>query len=96
MTSTQPRTAPPRRPGADPAPAPVLYRPQRDDWVVDTETGFVGRFQAVTADRAYIRPYGGGLEHDTLPTSLREATPEERDIAVQAAEARRGGDQDSR
>ncbi len=85
MTYAQPRTA------------PTSYRPQRDDWVVDTDTGFVGRFQAVTADRAYIRPYGGGLEHDTLPASLRAATSEERDDAVREAEAQRsggGGDRD--
>jgi len=94
MATTHPRTTPPRRPEADPAPAP--YRPQRDDWVVDTETGFVGRFQAVTADRAYIRPYRGGLEHDTLPASLRPATPEERDSAVRAAEDQRGSDRDGR
>lgn len=92
MTSTQPRTAALRRPGAEPVPVP--FRPQRDDWVVDTDSGFVGRFQAITAERAYIRPYGGGLERDTLPACLRAATPEERDIAVRAAEGQRGSDRD--
>jgi hypothetical protein len=51
------------RPGSAGLPAP--YRPRRDDWVVDTATGFIGRFQALTTSRAYIRPYGGGIECET-------------------------------
>jgi hypothetical protein len=57
MADTQKRTAPLHRPGS--VAAPTRFQPRRNDWVVDTATGFAGRFQGVTAAKAY-RPSGGG------------------------------------
>ena len=77
---------------------PPAYRPRRGAPVRDAATGFVGLFQSVednvlrehrSVARAYIRPYGGGVEVETDPAMLREPTPEEILSARVAAENRR-------
>ena len=77
---------------------PPAYRPRRGEPARDAATGFVGLFQSVednvprghrSVTRAYIRPYGGGVEVETDPAMLREPTPEEILSARVAAENRR-------
>ena len=78
---------------------PPGYQPKPGDVVYDSVSGRVSEFQSTlhltaytegrTSSRAYIRPFGGGLEIETRPDALRAATPDEVLSAKVAAENRR-------
>ncbi|MER6674723.1 hypothetical protein [Streptomyces sp. NPDC000983] len=65
-------------------------KPPVGSCVVDTRSGRLGVVMGHEGPYVQLRPYGGGLEWDAAPESVRQATTAERSHVTQAPADTRG------